>query len=141
VACLKGCCALNQGRREVWWCLGQLLDCMTLPSCSFEECEKNGQYVKTSGDKQWRTQKSFMGGFIQWHLMVFYFWCALFVTSQFYVIVIFQDQHVGEACWHNMHIFVHALVLFHVIALNINYQRSKFGYRRKINSTLRHSSS
>jgi len=28
-----------------------------------------------------------------------------------------------------------------VIALNINYQRSKLGYRRKIHSTLRHSSS
>jgi len=28
-----------------------------------------------------------------------------------------------------------------VIALNINYQGSKLGYRRKIHSTLRHSSS
>jgi len=28
-----------------------------------------------------------------------------------------------------------------VIALNINYQRSKLGYQRKTNSTLRHSSS
>jgi len=27
-----------------------------------------------------------------------------------------------------------------VIALNTNYQRSKLGYRRKIKSTLRHSS-
>jgi len=40
-----------------------------------------------------------------------------------------------------MHILPHALPLFCVIALNINYQRSKLGYRRKINSTPRYSSS
>jgi len=40
-----------------------------------------------------------------------------------------------------MHIFLHPFPLFCVIALNINYQRSKLGYRRKTNSTLRHSSS
>jgi len=32
---------------------------------------------------QWRTQKIFMGGFIQWHMVVICIWCALFVTSQF----------------------------------------------------------
>jgi len=31
---------------------------------------------------QWRTQKIFMGGFIQWHMVVISIWCALFVTSQ-----------------------------------------------------------
>jgi len=40
-----------------------------------------------------------------------------------------------------MHVLLHALPLIRVIELNINYQRSRLGYRRKINSTLRHSSS
>jgi len=41
-----------------------------------------------------------------------------------------------------MHILLHALPLFLcVIALNINYQCSMLGYRRKINSMLRHRSS
>jgi len=34
-----------------------------------------------------------------------------------------------------------ALLILCVIALNINYQRSKLGFRRKIHSTLPHSSS
>jgi len=38
-----------------------------------------------------------------------------------------------------MHILLQALSLFY--ALNINYQRSKSEYRRKIHSTLRRSSS
>jgi len=33
------------------------------------------------------------------------------------------------------------LLILYVIALNIDYQRFKLGYRRKIHSTLRHSSS
>ena len=40
-----------------------------------------------------------------------------------------------------MHTLLHALPLFCVIALSIKYQRSRLAYRRKINSTLRHSSS
>jgi len=33
---------------------------------------------------QWRMQKIFKGGiFIQWHMVVICFWCALFVTSKF----------------------------------------------------------
>jgi len=32
---------------------------------------------------QWRTQKIFIGGFIHWHMLVIYIWCALFVTSYF----------------------------------------------------------
>jgi len=35
----------------------------------------------------------------------------------------------------------HTLLISCVIALNINYQRCKLGYRKKIHSTLRHSSS
>jgi len=32
------------------------------------------------------------GGFIQWHMAVIWFWCALFVASQFDVIFLFQDR-------------------------------------------------
>jgi len=81
------------------------------------------------------------GGFFQWHMMVIFIWCALFVASHFDGIFMFPNQCFGKICWHNRHTFLHALPLFYVITLNINYQRSKLEYRRKINSTLRHSSS
>ena len=74
------------------------------------------------------------GCFIQWHMVVIFIWCALFVTSQFDVILMFPNQRFGEVCWHNMHIFLHPLILC-VTALNINCQQSKLGYRRKINPT------
>jgi len=48
---------------------------------------------------QWRTQKLFMGGFIQRHRVVNCIWCALFVTSQNDVIVLFPNQRFGEVCW------------------------------------------
>jgi len=63
---------------------------------------------------QRRTQKIFMGGFIQWHMIVICIWCALFVTSQFYVMFTFPHQRFGEVCWHNMHIFLHAFPLFYM---------------------------
>jgi len=47
---------------------------------------------------QWRTQKIFMGGFIQWHMVVIYIWCALFVTSHFDVIFMFPNQRFREIC-------------------------------------------
>jgi len=47
---------------------------------------------------QWRTQKLFMGGFIQRHRVVICIWCALFVTSQNDVIVLFPNQRFGEVC-------------------------------------------
>jgi len=47
---------------------------------------------------QWRPQKIFMGGFIQWHTVVIYIWCALFVTSQFVVAFMFTNQRFGEVC-------------------------------------------
>ena len=90
---------------------------------------------------QWRTQKIFMGGFIRWHMVVICLWCAVFVTSQFDDIFMFPDQRFGEVCWHYMHILLHALPFLCVIALNINYQRSKSGYQRKISSMLRNKSS
>ena len=92
---------------------------------------------------QWRTQKIFMGGvLVQGHMVVICIWCALFVTSQFDVMSMFPYQRFGEVCWHNNAYFSTRTPLIScVIALNVNYQRSKLGYRRKINSTLRHSSS
>ena len=38
------------------------------------------------------------GGFIQWHMVDICIWCALFVTSQFDVIVKFPKQSFGEFC-------------------------------------------
>jgi len=37
-------------------------------------------------------------GFIQWHTVVICIWCALFVTSQFDVILMFPNQRFGEFC-------------------------------------------
>ena len=91
---------------------------------------------------QWCTQNIFMGSFwfrVIWWSFVF---GVLFVTSQFDVISMFPNQRFGEVCWHNNAYFSTSTPLISCgIALNINYQRSKLGYRRKINSTLRHSSS
>jgi len=42
--------------------------------------------------RQWRTQKNFMGGFIQWQMVVICSWCVLFVTSQFDVIFMFPSE-------------------------------------------------
>ena len=47
---------------------------------------------------QWRTQKIFVGGFIQWHMVVNCIWCALFVTPQFDVICMFPNQRFREIC-------------------------------------------
>jgi len=44
-------------------------------------------YTKTKPQsQQWRTQKIFMVGFMQWHMLVICIWYVLFVTSQFDVI-------------------------------------------------------
>jgi len=37
-----------------------------------------------------------MGGFIQWHMVVIYIWCALFVTSQFDVMFMFPNQRLAK---------------------------------------------
>jgi len=39
-----------------------------------------------------RTQKIFIGGFIQLHMVVICIWCALFVTSQFDVMFILSSE-------------------------------------------------
>jgi len=53
---------------------------------------------KTCGCGQWRTQKIFMGGFIQWHMVVICIWCALFITLQFDVIFMLPNQPFREIC-------------------------------------------
>jgi len=53
-------------------------------------------YYSTS--VEWRTQKIFMGDFIQWHVVSICIWCALFVTSQFDVIFMFPNQCFDEVC-------------------------------------------
>ena len=58
------------------------------------------------GDSSVRRNFSW-GGFVQWHRVFICIWCALFVTSQFDVIVLFPNQRFGEVCWHNMHIFLY----------------------------------
>jgi len=63
---------------------------------------------------QWRTLKIFKGGFIQWHMVVIYIRCALFVTSQFDLIFMFLNRSVCEICRHNMHILLHTLPLYYV---------------------------
>jgi len=86
-------------------------------------------------------RKFHVGGWFRviWWSFVF---GVLFVTSQFNVISMFPNQRFGEVCWHNNVYFSTSTPLTLCdIALNISYQRSKLGYRRKINSTLRHSSS
>jgi len=85
--------------------------------------------------------ENFHGGFIQWHMVVNCNWCARFVTSQFDVILCFQTNVLAKFVdITGIFFYTYALILC-VIALYINYQRSKLDYRRKINSTLRHSSS
>ena len=74
-----------------------------------------------------------------------YYGCALFVTSQYDVILTSFNKQFGEVRWHNMHIILHALSLLVVkqcvTTLHINYQRSKLDDRSKTqHSTLRQSS-
>jgi len=72
-------------------------------------CDLHPDDHRTPGGRcQQRTQKIFMGGFIQWHMVVICVWCALFVTSQFDVIFMFSS----EVCWHNRHYLLHTLSLF-----------------------------
>jgi len=59
---------------------------------------RNKQYYRVATLLQWRTQKTFMGGFVQGHMVVICIWCAPFVTSQFDVIFIFPNQRFGEVC-------------------------------------------
>jgi len=40
--------------------------------------------------------ENFQGGFIQWHMVVIWIWCALFVTSQYDVIFMFQTNVLAK---------------------------------------------
>jgi len=72
----------------------------------------------------------------------FVFCVRSLLCHKFDVIFMFPNQRFGDVCWHNKLILLHALPLFYIFALNINYyQRSKFEHRRKMNSTIRHNSS
>jgi len=42
--------------------------------------------------------RKFSWGFIQWHMVLIYLWCAVFVTSHFDVIFMFPNQRFGEVC-------------------------------------------
>jgi len=60
-------------------------------------------------------------------------------------VFMYPNQRFGEVCGHNMHILLHAnalpyFMILCVIALNLNCQCSKLGYRRKLNSMLHRSS-
>jgi len=48
--------------------------------------------------EQWRTQQIFMGGDIQWNMVVICTCCALFATSQFDVIFMFPKQRFVKVC-------------------------------------------
>jgi len=86
---------------------------------------------------QWRTQKIFMGGFIQWHMVVNCNWCARFVTSQFDVIFMFPNQRFGEVCWHNRHILLHVLPYFmcHCTVYKLSAFQVRLSEENKLNAT------
>jgi len=97
--------------------------------------------LKNSGVRR----KSSWVGFIQWHRVVICIWCALFVTSQFDVIVLFPNQRFGEVFRHNMHIFLYIHSTYFMchcteykpLALQVRLSEEKYTQR----STLRYSSS
>ena len=93
------------------------------------------------GDEQWRTKKIFMGAFqlavCGGHLYLVYAICDVTIWSHI---------HFSKPTfWRSLLIYsstrTRTPLIVCVIALNINYWRYKLRYRRKINSTLRHSSS
>jgi len=86
---------------------------------------------------QWRTQKIFMGGGIQWHMVVIRIWLALFVTSQFSVIFKFQDKRFGEVWWHNRHILLHALPYFmrHCTEYKLSALQVRISEENELNAT------
>ena len=58
-----------------------------------------GNWLKLrKGALQRRTQKIFINGFIQWHMVLISLWYAVFVTSQFDVRFMFPNQRFGEVC-------------------------------------------
>jgi len=70
-------------------------------------------------------RRKFHGAFIQWHMVAVCIWCALFVTSQFDVIFMFQTNVLAKFVDTYAYSSTRTLLILCVIALNINYQRSK----------------
>jgi len=87
---------------------------------------------------QWRTQKSFMGVHCVVHGGHLYLQCAVCDVT------ILRHIHVSKPTfWRSLltqyaYYSARALFILYVIALNINYERSKLGYQRKRHSTLWH---
>ena len=117
--------------KELWygvaWYYNWILHCI----CSFCTTQKHWNNVQTfcSTSVQqtcFRTsgvRRQFSwGGFIRWHRVVICICCALFVTSQFDVIVLIPNQRFSEVRWHNGTFFyTSTLLILCVIALNITY--------------------
>jgi len=77
------------------------------------------------------TQKIFMGGFIQWHMVVICIWCVLFVTSQFDVMFMFPSQRFREVVDTTCILFYTHSPYFtcHCTECKLQYQRSKLDIR------------
>jgi len=84
-------------------------------------------------------RRNFHGGFIQCRMLVICSWCVCDDT-------VWRHIHISTPTfWRSLltqyaYFSTRTLLTLCAIVLNINYQRSKLGYRRKIHSTLRHSS-
>jgi len=122
--------------------------CTPVPTPSSPDKAISANSVKSPLNKEKRRhstsggrRKFWWGAFIQWLMVVICLWCAVFVTSQSDVIFMFPNQRFGEVCWHNMHILLHALPLFLCHCTEYKLSALQVGYRRKINSMLRHRSS
>jgi len=91
---------------------------------------------------QWRTQKILMGGIGSGsyggylHLM-----CAVCDVTIWCHVHVFKPTFWRSLLTWYAYFSTSILLILCVVALNINYQRSKLGYQRKTNSTLRHNSS
>jgi len=60
-------------------------------------CEHCRNFFATSSIVSSGVRRNFSwGDFIQWHRVVICIWCALFVTSQFDVIVLFPNKRFSE---------------------------------------------
>jgi len=82
-----------------------------------------------------------MGVFIQWHRVVICICCALFVTSQFDVIVLFPNQRFSEVRWHNMHVFLYILspyFMCHCTEYNLLALQVRLSEENTVHRTLRY---
>jgi len=75
-----------------------LISQVGMNSCKSNVLSRSFAKEQSAPWSQWRTQKIFMGGLVQGHMVVICIWCALFVTSQFDIISMFPNQRFGEVC-------------------------------------------